>query len=176
MVDKSKNSYLITSVFDDQLVVDFHKFLDNRKGNNIIIYIDSSGGSISSLVSILGLLEVEKQLHITTVALGTCYSCALFLLQVGNKKYGTKFTEFIHHATQFEFKGDILNVLKEIKATKKEDNRLNNWFSSKTKKVGKWWIDQAKKARKNEFRFNSEEALKLGVIDYIGIPKKNTRG
>ena len=71
-------------------------YLDNQNNEDIYLYINSPGGSITSGMSIYDTMNFIKS-NVITIGLGMCASMAAFILASGNKRYSLPNTEIMIH-------------------------------------------------------------------------------
>lgn len=163
--------------FNDELLKSFLEFYNKAVANNAkdaIIYIDSVGGLVHVCNAILSLME-SSSIRFHTVALGEACSCGLVLLGGGDVRYATDRTQMLFHDISFGSYGNPDQV--EHNATRAKDfgKRLLSRFAKRTNKTYKWWMDKTKENPDRDFWFYSKEALELGVIDHIGVPKETVK-
>ena len=165
-------TWLCSGEFDEDMLGSFIEFYNDVIGGNYknaIIYIDSVGGDISVVNSMLSLMELTP-ITFHTVAIGSALSCGLFLLVGGDVRYATERAQLMHHATSLDTYGDLKTLKEEINRHLVLSNKMIEKFAAKTKKDAEWWDDQPAKSDSKEFWMDAKKAKTLGVIDHIGIP------
>ena len=142
----------------------------NSDDQDAIIYINSPGGDVNVLNSIIGIMEsIDITWH--TVAIGDVMSAGLLLLATGDKRYATKRAWFMFHDLFDIVWGHPDQIVVSAKRLKLLSRRLIKLFASRTLNNSKWWYDKANSYPDKCFFFYADEAKKLGVIDYIGVPR-----
>ena len=139
-------------------------FLDSINHNDINMYINSPGGSISAGLAIYDTMNFVKS-NISTTCVGMAASMASILLSNGKK--GKRFilpnSEVMIHqplggakgqATDIKIVADRIIYLRE---------KLNKILSDKTGKN----IEEIEKDTERDHYFSAEEALKYGLVDKI---------
>lgn len=170
-------TWLCSGEFDNNMLERFIDFYDDVIGGNFknaIIYIDSIGGDISVVNSMLSLMELTP-VTFHTVAIGSALSCGLYLLVGGDSRYATDRAQLMYHATSLETYGDLKSLKEEINRHLVLSNKMTQKFAAKTNKDAEWWDSQPSKADSKEFWMDAKKAKSLGVIDHIGIPMETQK-
>ena len=147
-----------------KVVVDNLLKMSKDSKEDITILINSVGGDVTSLWSIVDTMESIKN-TINTVCLGEADSCGAVLLATGNRRYiGQNSTTMIHSASGFAFgkEKDIEDVLELIK---KEDDKIINKLSSKTEQP----INFLTNLMKNDVYLSASESIEMGIVDKVLI-------
>lgn len=137
------------------------KPVEDRKP--VTIFIDSPGGSVEVLLSIIKAIEISKT-PVRTVCYCTAYSAAADLLASGHKglRYCMPGTNVMMHAGSCAYQG----TASQVDAAKK-------FYDAMGKKVtdhvyGRTNIDtKTQKKMKDDYYMTDEDALKFGIIDHI---------
>lgn len=145
-------------------------YLDSESNEDIIIYINSPGGEISSGFMIYDTIKFIKS-DVQTVSLGTTASMAAILLLSGTKgkrKILPNSTVMLHDLSGGA-KGTFSDIMIEVKEMQKLHNKLFNIIKQNTNLTE----EQINENLRNDFWLNSEEALKYGIVDTIISPKND---
>lgn len=129
----------------------------------ITIMIDSPGGSVECLLSIIKAIDISKT-PVKTVCYCTAYSAAADLLASGHKgmRYALPGTEIMMHAGSCAYHGTQSQVDAAKKFYDAMGKRVTDHVYSRTD------IDtKTQKKMKDDYYMNEEDALKLGIIDHI---------
>lgn len=175
LVEHYKNEadriYYLDSKIDDS-ALDLVKFIvkcnKEDKGlapaarKRILIMIDSPGGSVEVLSSIIGAIKISKT-PIYTCCYCTAYSAAADLLACGHKRFALPMTNMMFHAGSACYQGSQNDIDKAKKFFDKSSKRITDEVNSRTKFDSKF----LKKLKTDDMYMNEEEALELGVIDEI---------
>ncbi len=162
----------ISGEIDDDLansVIAQLLYLDAINNEDISIYINSPGGSITSGMAIYDTMSFIKS-DVSTICIGMAASMAAFLLSCGKK--GKRFilpnSEVMIHqplggvsgqATEIKIAAERILKLKE-KLNKILSNNTNKDFSTVTKDT------------ERDYFMDSNEALEYGIVDKIITNKK----
>ncbi|MDE2425766.1 MAG: ATP-dependent Clp protease proteolytic subunit [Elusimicrobia bacterium] len=151
-----------------QFVYKLLKLSKKDKSKPILVYIDSYGGIVDSLATMLAAMDSVKN-DIVTVCVGKAMSCGSILLSHGDIRYVAPHSSVMVHEISFGAWGNFNDVVVEAEEVK----RMNKYFMELlAKNCGKSY-SEFKKVFKNERRniyLDPQEALKFGIADKIGIP------
>lgn len=139
-------------------------YLDSQSNEDIIIYINSPGGSVTSGLMIYDTIKYVKS-DVSTIGIGLSASMASILLMSGTKgkrKILTHGKVMLHElSTGTDGKiSDILVFTNEIQKTHKTLSNIIVENSALSK-------EQVEIELKKDFWLDSNEALKLGIVDKI---------
>lgn len=139
---------------------DAGKPIEERK--RILIMIDSPGGSVEVLSSLIGAIKISKT-PIWTCCYCTAYSAAADLLACGHKRFALPMTNMMFHAGSACYMGSQNDIDKAKKHFDSVGKRINDEVNSRTNFDNKF----IKKLKTDDMYMSEEEALKYGVIDEI---------
>lgn len=144
-------------------------YLDSINHEDIYLYINSPGGSITSGMSIYDTINYIKS-DVNTIAIGLSASMAAFLLAGGTmgKRGALPNAEIMIHQPLGGIEGqatDIKIAAERIIALKRKINKI---LAAKTKKN----IQKIEKDTERDNFMSAEEALKYGLIDKIINPNE----
>ena len=136
---------------------------------DIMLYINSPGGSVTSAMAIYDTMNHIKP-DVSTLCVGIAASAAAVLLSSGTKgkRMCLPNSEVMIHQVMGGAEGqasDIEIVAKHIMKTKEKLNRILAQNSGKK-------IEQVEKDSDRDYYMSAEEAKKYGLIDEIITPKK----
>lgn len=146
------------------LVVSELLYLNSISHDDISIYINSPGGSVTAGMAIYDTMNYIES-DVSTIALGLCASMGSFLLSSGTKgkRYALKNTEIMIHEPLGGFNGKASDIKLESERIIKLKNKLNKYLSLNTGKT----IKQIENSTKYDNFMDSKEALAFGLIDHI---------
>jgi len=157
----------ISDEIDDKvsnIVVSELLYLDSINHDDIYIYINSPGGSITSGLAIYDTMNYIKS-DISTIGIGIAASMASILLSSGTKgkRCILKNSEVMIHEPLGGIQGKATDI--EICANRilKLKNKINKILSINTNKP----IKQIEKDTKLDNFMDANEALKYGIVDKI---------
>lgn len=168
----SRNTINIFGPIDDhmaELIIAQLQYLDDKGAEEIILQINSPGGSVSAGLAIYDTMNFIKA-RIITVGLGMAASMGAFLLSAGSKGYrrATENCEILIHQPLGGASGQASDIILAAKHIERMRKRLNQILSDNTGR-------SMKTIQKDTDRDNvmtSYEALEYGLIDMV-IPSKN---
>lgn len=139
-------------------------YLDSISNDDISIYINSPGGSVTSGLAILDTMNFIKS-DVCTICVGMCASMAAILLSNGTKgkRYSLKNSEVMIHQPLGGAQGqatDISIVATRILNTKKKINQILSKNTGKS-------LKQIEKDSDRDYYLSSNDALAYGIIDHI---------
>lgn len=146
------------------LIVSELLYLDSINNDDINIYINSPGGSITSGMAIYDTMNYVKS-DIVTIGIGLCASMAAFLLSSGTKgkRYSLKNTEIMIHEPLGGVSGQATEIKIVAERILKMKKKLNKILSLNTKKS----LSKIEKDVERDYYMDSNEALNYGIIDKI---------
>lgn len=128
----------------------------------IKIFIDSCGGDVTFMWSIINMIEISKT-PVWTINYCTAYSAAAEILASGHKRYALPGSHVMVHLGSCAYSGDTANV----ESTKK-------YFDSLTKKTVDHLLNRTKiepkmfkKKTITDWFFDENQAFELGVVDQV---------
>ena len=139
-------------------------FLASKGDEDIYLYINSPGGSVSSGLAIYDVMNYIKP-DVNTIGIGLCASMGAFLLSSGTKgkRYCLPNTKVMIHQPLGGAKGqatDIMIVAEEIIRIKRQ---LNSILAKNTNQS----IEKITSDTERDFYMTSMESINYGLIDQI---------
>lgn len=146
------------------LVVSELLYLDSISNDDINIYINSLGGSITAGMAIYDTMNYIKS-DCVTIGIGLCASMAAFLLSSGTrgKRCSLNNTEIMIHEPLGGVNGQATEIKIVAERILKIKKKLNVILSRNTKKS----LSKIEKDVERDYYMDSDEALKYGIIDKI---------
>lgn len=141
-------------------------YLSSKNDNDIFMYINSPGGSVTSGMAIYDTMNFIKN-DVSTICVGMCASMAAFLLSSGKKgkRYALINSEIMIHQPMGGAKGQATEI--EIAAERiiKIKKKLNELLAKNTNQH----VDKIKNDTERDYYMNAHEALEYGIIDKVLI-------
>ena len=139
-------------------------YLDSISHDDISIYINSPGGSITSGMAIYDTMNLIKS-DVSTICVGMAASMGAFLLSCGKKgkRYCLPNSEVMIHQPLGGVNGQATEIDIVAKRIINLRTKLNTILSKNTKKN----LKQIEKDTDRDYYMNSKEALDYGIIDKI---------
>lgn len=165
---------IINGAIDDQvsnIVTAQLLYLDSINNDDISLYINSPGGSVSAGMAIYDTMNFINS-DVSTICMGLSASMGAFLLSSGSKgkRYILPNAEVMIHQPLGGAKGQATEIKIAAEHILKTKDKLNRLLSKNTKKS----IKQIEKDTERDYFMNAEEALDYGLVDSIIKSKKNT--
>ncbi len=139
-------------------------YLDSLNNDDISLYINSPGGSITAGMAIYDTMNFIKS-DVSTICIGIAASMAAFLLASGskNKRYSLPNSEIMIHQPLGGAKGQATEIQIAAERIIKLKNKLNRILSEKTKQP----LNKISDDTERDKFMDSKEALEYGLIDKI---------
>lgn len=143
----------------------------------IVLYINSYGGEAAALMTILDTLDSIPN-EVITIVSGIAASCGAFLLMRGDNRYAGPNSDIMFHRASNKMIGTDKDHLENAKVSKRLTERLTKLITDNLAPKGSTVKDEEnrqiiEKAMESNVDFNitAQEALDLGVIHKIGVPR-----
>lgn len=189
IVDKEKNgerSYdifsrllkdriiLLSGEIDDECansVIAQLLYLDSLNNEEISLYINSPGGSVTSGMAIYDTMNFVKS-DVSTICLGMAASMGAFLLSSGKKgkRYALPNSEIMIHQPLGGAKGQATEIKIAAEQILKTKEKLNKILSENTDQD----LKKVEQDTERDHFLDANEALDYGLIDKIITQKKES--
>lgn len=139
-------------------------YLDSLNNNDINIYINSPGGSVTAGMAIYDTMNFIKS-DVSTICVGMAASMAAFLLSSGTKgkRYALPNSEVMIHQPLGGAQGQATEIKIAAERILKLKDKLNKLLSKNTGKP----LSEVEKDTERDYFLTSDEALNYGLIDKI---------
>ncbi|MDD3452868.1 MAG: ATP-dependent Clp protease proteolytic subunit [Bacilli bacterium] len=139
-------------------------YLDSINNDDISIYINSPGGSVTAGMAIYDTMNFVKS-DISTICVGLAASMAAFLLSSGKKgkRYALPNSEIMIHQPLGGVQGQATEIKIAAERILKLKDKLNHILSFNTNKS----LKIIEKDTERDYFLSSSEALEYGLIDKI---------
>ena len=139
-------------------------YLDSLNNDDIYIYINSPGGSITSGFAIYDTMNYVKS-DIVTIGIGMCASMAAFLLSSGakGKRFSLPHSQIMIHQPSGGTQGQASDIEIQAKLILDLRKRLNQIYAENTGQP----IKVIEKAMDRDNFMTPEEAKAFGLIDRV---------
>ena len=139
-------------------------YLDSLNHDDISIYINSPGGSVTAGMAILDTMNFVKS-DISTICIGMAASMAAFLLSCGTKgkRYALPNSEVMIHQPLGGAQGQATEIKIAAERILKLKDKLNKMLSKNTGKP----LKEVSKDTERDYFLTAEEALDYGIVDKI---------
>ena len=158
---------LLSGEIDDSLansVVAQLLFLDSLNHDDISIYINSPGGSVTAGMAIYDTMNFVKS-DVSTICLGMAASMAAFLLSSGEKgkRYVLPNAEVMIHQPLGGASGQATEIKIAAEHILKLRDKLNKILANNTNQK----IETIQKDTERDNFMDSKEALEYGIVDKV---------
>ena len=144
------------------IVVSELLYLDNLSNEDIHLYINSTGGSITSGMSIYDTMNFIKS-KVITIGIGMTASMAAFLLSSGNIRYALPNTEVMIHQPLGGAQGQATDIKIAAERIIKLKEKLNQILAKNTNQP----LEKIYNDTERDNFLSANEALEYGLIDKI---------
>ncbi|MBQ3253158.1 MAG: ATP-dependent Clp protease proteolytic subunit [Acholeplasmatales bacterium] len=165
---------LLTGEINDNvasLIVSQLLFLDSVSNEDINIYINSPGGSITSGLAIYDTIHFISA-KVNTVCLGMAASMAAFLLaSTSGKRYALPHSEIMIHQPYGGMQGVVSDIdiqAKRLIKTKKQMNELLAYHTNNP-------VEKIENDTERDYYMSASEALEYNIIDSILTTNKKSQ-
>lgn len=157
----------LTNEIDDNnanIIISELLYLDSISNEDIYIYINSPGGSITSGMAIYDTMNYIKS-DIVTICIGMAASMASILLSSGTKgkRYILPNGEVMIHQPLGGTSGQATEIKIHAERILKLKDKLNRILSKNTNTS----LNKIEQDTERDYFMNAEEALKYGLVDKI---------
>lgn len=158
---------LLSGEIDDNLanvIIAQLLYLDSLSDDDIQLYINSPGGSISAGMAIYDTMNFVKS-DVSTICVGMAASMAAFLLSCGKKgkRYCLPNSEVMIHQPLGGVQGQATEIDIVAKRIINLRKKLNTILAKNTKRT----LKQIEKDTDRDYYMSAAEALDYGIIDEI---------
>jgi len=139
-------------------------YLDSVNHENINLYINSNGGSVTAGLAIYDTMNYIKS-DVSTICIGLAASMGAFLLSSGTKgkRFSLPNSDILIHQPSGGAQGQATDMKIAAEHIIRTRERLNNILSKNTGKK----VEQIDKDVERDYYMTAEEALDYGLIDKI---------
>lgn len=146
------------------LIVSELLYLNSLNNEDIYLYINSPGGSVTAGMAIYDTINFIK-CDVSTICVGMCASMAAFLLSSGakGKRVCLKNGEVMIHQPLGGVQGQATEIKIHAERIIKLKEKLNKILASNTGKD----IKKIERDTERDYYLDSEEALEYGLVDKV---------
>lgn len=139
-------------------------YLDSLNNENINLYINSNGGSVTAGMAIFDTMNYIKS-DVSTICVGMAASMGSFLLSSGTKgkRYALPNADILIHQPSGGTQGQATEMKIAAEHILKVRDRLNTILAKNTGQK----LDQIANDVERDYYLTAKEALKYGLIDKI---------
>lgn len=159
------------NVFDEASALKFNnlvlKVAEKDDHEPILVYIDSYGGFVDALASMISVMDSVPNPFIT-IATGKAMSCGSILLSHGDIRCVGRHGRVMIH----EMSAGAWGNINDIKTDAKEHERLNEYLVSLLAKNCKKSVKQLRRlwGKDRDVYMTARQAVDFGLADHVGVP------
>ena len=158
---------ILSGEIDDNLsnsIVGQLLYLDSLNHDNISIYINSNGGSITAGMAIYDTMNFIKS-KVSTICIGLAASMAAFILSSGEKglRYALPNSEVMIHQPLGGVQGQATEIKIAAERILKIKDKINKILSKNTGKE----LSKIEQDTERDYFLSAKEAKEYGIIDKI---------
>lgn len=146
------------------LIISELLYLDSKSNEDIYMYINSPGGSVTSGMAIYDTMNYIKS-DVKTICVGIAASMAAFLLSSGTKgkRFALENADVMIHQPLGGMQGQASDMEIACKRILKMKDKLNKILAKNTNQT----LTKIKKDTDRDYYLSSHEAKEYGLIDQI---------
>ena len=146
------------------IVVSELLYLDSINNNDISLYINSPGGSVTAGMAILDTMNFIKS-DVSTICIGMAASMGAFLLSCGakGKRYCLENSEVMIHQPLGGAQGQATEIKIAAERIIKMKNKLNKILARNTNQP----LEKIELDTERDYYLDAKEALDYGLVDKI---------
>ena len=166
---KDRIILLVGEINDEMssIIVSELLFLDSQNNEDINIYINSPGGSITSGMAIYDTIHYISS-KVNTICIGMAMSMGAFLLaSTSGRRYALPHSEIMIHQPYGGIEGVVRDIDIQAKRLLKTKSQIIELLAKYTKKD----IDIIKNDIERDYYMSPDDALAYGLIDEIILKK-----
>ncbi len=137
-------------------------YLESVSDDDIYIYINSPGGSITAGLALYDTMKYIKP-KVITICVGLAASMAAFILSSGTRRYALENSEIMIHEPSTNFGGNASDIFNHAKWLERIKNKVDLILAQNTKHT----INEIISATLRDNFMDSKQALEFGIIDEI---------
>lgn len=146
------------------MISDARNSRDYMYANHILVTFSSIGGLVHATHDLINIVETFNKFNekkISMIGSSTLQSGGLFVFLSGRNRLCYKNTLFMYHELSSDTDGTLSCMKNDIKGLEMKQITINNYMFSKTKLTEDMFKPNV------DYWFNSNDALKYGVVDNI---------
>lgn len=170
--DDKAGGNIWVNIFNEEKAKEFNdavlKFSKENPRKPIVINIDSYGGYVDSLASMITVLDSIPNKKVM-VATGKAMSCGAILLSHGDYRFVAPHARVMVH----EVSGVAWGNVNDLKTCAKESDRINEHFMQLLAQNCGISYKDLRKLFSNERRdiyLDANQSVKFGIADKVGVP------
>lgn len=154
----------VNNVTADLIVAQLLFLESEDPDNDIQIYINSPGGSVSAGMAIYDTMQYIRS-DVSTICIGLAASMGAFLLAAGTpgKRYALPNSDIMIHQPLGGAQGQAADIIIQAEKIKNVRKRMNEILSARTGQT----LKKIERDTDRDFYMTAEEAVKYGIVDAV---------
>jgi len=138
-------------------------YLDHKSNENIFLYINSGGGSVSDGLAIYDTMQFCRS-KVITIGIGQCCSMAAFLLVAGDERYVLPNCDIMFHLPRIgHIEGTATDIEIEARHSRMLKNKVVRLLAVHCRKSPQ----MVEQFLQHDFWITPQQAMKHGIVDGI---------
>jgi len=137
--------------------------LERYNKKQIVIRINSEGGSVNDALAVVGRIRAAKS-KIITEAYGACMSAASLILASGHKRRISEFCLFMHHEFIYSAEGRHSDIKAEVKEGERQLQAWAQYMARFSNKPASFYLTEG--LGKDSY-WTPLEVLEYGIVDEV---------
>ncbi len=162
----------ITHVSAARVMMQMHYLEDQRRGQDINLYINSPGGSVDDTLAVYDTMQFLSS-EVATFCIGRAYSGAAVLLSAGapGKRHILPHARVMIHQPYGGVSGQTTDILIQAEQILQAKRTLNEIIADHTGQT----VERVTKDGERDLYFSAQEAKEYGLVDEVFSPPKKTK-
>lgn len=140
--------------------------LERLSRKTITVKINSYGGDVYTALAIVGRMKECKRCRVHTKGYGKIMSASTAILAAGDKRFMSKYAEFMHHESSYEVPGP-LRESEHQQALKESLNLSEKWCALMSELTGipkQFW---KQRGVGKDYYLSPQKCLDLNIVDEV---------
>lgn len=172
----SDGDIFVTGFEDSNLEAFTNEFLSaeqNSEVSEIYLWISSYGGNVHNCLAMIDLIASSTK-PLFTIILGKAFSAGCLLAAAGRQghRFATQNSYLLIHQASGGYEGKTQDVIQSAKDLTEINDKVFKLLAQYTGKPVAFFKKLIQENHNTDLTLDTQEALKMGLIDVIGIPKR----
>lgn len=172
-MSEHKEKDIVVNNFNEESARSFREKVMSRSSIDpnmpIIVYVDSYGGNVDALNSMIATMHQVPN-DIITVCIGKAMSCGAILLAAGDHRFCDKGSRVLIHEVSSLTGGPINELENDAREVRRLNDQMMNFLAERCNKTYKEIKAMMHAQDARDIALTAKQALEFGIVDYIGMP------
>jgi ATP-dependent protease ClpP protease subunit len=159
--------------FTEKSVIEFSKKMSDahNTGQHVIpIVIDSYGGIVESLLSMVSIIE-QSTLPVVTIIEGKAMSCGAILFSYGEKRFMSKHARMMIHDVSSMTWGKIEDMKVDVDEAKRLNELVYGMLDKNCDQPDGYFSSIVEQKNRTDWYLSTNQAKNHNIVTHIGVPK-----